>query len=77
MALLNNWLQLWSDRVRARKLLKRFNHELEYDDMEGRQALLRELLGGFDADAPPFLEPPLYLDYGAPLLHGGLGAGCL
>ena len=58
------------DRVNTRKLLKAFNQTLEYDDMEGRQALLKKLLGGFDPDSPPFIEPPFYCDYGERLSIG-------
>jgi maltose O-acetyltransferase len=57
--------ELWEERVATRKQLRKFNEELEYDDMEGRQALLRQLLGSLDADCPPFIEPPFRCDYGA------------
>lgn len=40
--------ELTDDRIRCRKLLRQFNQELEYDDVEGRKAVLRELLGSFD-----------------------------
>lgn len=56
--------QLWQDRVRARRLLKRFNHDLAYDDTTQRELLLAELLGGLDPAAPPFIEPPFFCDYG-------------
>lgn len=56
--------ELWQDRVKARKLLRKFNDELPYDAMRGRKALLGELLGGFDQEEPPFIEPPFYCDYG-------------
>jgi hypothetical protein len=39
------------DRIRCRKLLHQLNSQLEYDDVEGRKKVLRELLGGFDEGA--------------------------
>lgn len=40
--------ELTDDRIRCRKLLRQFNQELEYDDVEGRAAVLRQLLGSLD-----------------------------
>lgn len=40
--------ELTDDRIRCRKLLHQFNQELEYDDVEGRAAVLRQLLGSLD-----------------------------
>lgn len=56
--------QLVAERSAARRLLRRFNHDLDYDDAPGRLELLTSLLGSLDASAPPFFEPPLYVDYG-------------
>lgn len=36
---------------RSRKLLHKLNVTLEYDDMEARRGVLKELLGGFDEGA--------------------------
>jgi maltose O-acetyltransferase len=57
---------LFADRVAARRLLQRFNHQLDYDDAHARGLLLAELLapGTFPTDDPPFLEPPFFCDYG-------------
>lgn len=43
--------ELVDDRIRCRKLLHQLNSKLEYDDVEGRKNVLRELLGGFDEGA--------------------------
>lgn len=56
--------QLVAERSAARRLLRRLNHELDYDDAPGRLATLTLLLGSLNASAPPFFEPPLYVDYG-------------
>ncbi|GAB4823801.1 hypothetical protein N2152v2_010847 [Parachlorella kessleri] len=53
-----------ADRLKVRKLLRKFNQELEYDDTDGRQTLLRELLGRLDPESPPFIEPPFNCEYG-------------
>ena len=47
-----------------RRLLRKFNQEFEYDDTEGRQALLTQLLGRLDPAGPPFIEPPFNCEYG-------------
>lgn len=56
--------ELTDDRIAVRKLLRQLNQTLEYDDVEGRHRVLRELLGSVDSSAPPFIEPPFYCDYG-------------
>jgi maltose O-acetyltransferase len=58
--------ELWEDRVSCRRLLRRFNQELDYDDALARQLLLTEILGSTPTDTndPPFFEPPFYCDYG-------------
>lgn len=56
--------ELTDDRIRARKLMHQFNTALPYDDVEGRAAVLKELLGSFDPEHPPFIEPPFYCDFG-------------
>lgn len=57
--------ELWEDRVSCRRLLRRFNHDLDYDNAQARQLLLSEILGSsIDTDEPPFFEPPFYCDYG-------------
>jgi maltose O-acetyltransferase len=61
---------LWAARVRCRRLLKKYNHELDYDDAQARQLLLSELLQSIDADDPPFIEPPFYCDYGSNIKLG-------
>jgi hypothetical protein len=58
--------QLTAERVAARRLLKAFNGA---DDDDARLAALKELLGGFDAADPPFIEPPFRCDY----VRGGAG----
>ncbi|KAG7671784.1 putative Maltose O-acetyltransferase [Nannochloris sp. 'desiccata'] len=57
--------ELWEDRVSCRRLLRRFNHEIDYDDAHARQLLLSEILGSaISTEDPPFFEPPFYCDYG-------------
>lgn len=57
--------ELWEDRVSCRRLLRRFNHETDYDDNHARQLLLSEILGSaICIEDPPFFEPPFYCDYG-------------
>ena len=58
--------QLWADRVAVRRLLHRFNAQLDYNDAHARGLLLAELLapGTFPTEDPPFLEPPFFCDYG-------------
>ena len=56
--------ELWQDRVRARKLLRKYNQELAYDNVMGKREVLQQLLGSLDLAEPPFLEPPFFCDYG-------------
>ena len=57
--------ELWEDRVTCRRLLRKFNHDLDYDDARARQLLLSEILGSaVNTVDPPFFEPPFYCDYG-------------
>lgn len=65
--------ELYQERVAVRHLLKKFNHALDYEDSEGRQELLEQLLGGLDPDNPPFIEPPFYCDYGELACMGAVG----
>lgn len=44
--------ELVDDRIHCRKLLHQFNTTLAYDDTEGRQALLNELLGSVGEGKP-------------------------
>lgn len=43
--------ELVDDRIACRRLLHKYNITLEYDDAEGRAAVLRQLLGSFDEGA--------------------------
>ena len=54
--------ELRRDRMRARKLLRKYNQELSVDNVKARRALLVELLGGVDDTA--FIEAPFWCDYG-------------
>lgn len=56
--------ELWADRVNCRRLLRRYNHEIEYGDSAAQRLLLAELLGTISQESPPFLEPPFRCDYG-------------
>ncbi|KAI7845610.1 hypothetical protein COHA_000896 [Chlorella ohadii] len=67
--------ELTDDRIAARKLLHKFNVTLEYDDVEGRKEVLRKLLGSFDEEHPPFIEPPFFCDFGYNI-HLGKGFYC-
>lgn len=62
--------ELWAARVRCRRLLRRYNHEIDYDDARARQLLLTELLGAIDPADPPFIEPPFNCDYGVNIVLG-------
>ncbi|GBF94638.1 maltose O-acetyltransferase [Raphidocelis subcapitata] len=53
--------ELFAERTAARRLLRAFNDE---HDEGVRLGVLRQLLGGFDQEEPPFIEPPLRVDYG-------------
>lgn len=59
--------ELTDDRIRARKLMHQFNTALPYDDVEGRAAVLKELLGSFDPGRLPWGACPVYL----PVCRGG------
>ncbi|KDD73440.1 hypothetical protein H632_c2175p0, partial [Helicosporidium sp. ATCC 50920] len=61
---LGNHPFLVKERCIARQLAATFNHKLDYEDAAGRLSCLRQLLGGFDEERPPFIEPPLRVDYG-------------
>jgi len=52
--------ELFRDRIRAKKLCKRFN-ELEVDQFDERKALLKEL---FQTDKKCYIEPNFFCDYG-------------
>jgi len=38
--------ELWADRVVCRRLLRRLNQELDYEDTRARNLVLGELMGG-------------------------------
>ena len=61
--------ELVTARIRARRLFTRFNVS-DPEDVDGRIALLRELLGGVGAES--WIEPPFHCDYGTQIT---LGAG--
>jgi maltose O-acetyltransferase len=64
-------------RLSAKRATRRFA-EADPGDVEGRAAILRELLGSFGPGA--YVEPPLYVDYGAHLHLGArayLNTGCV
>jgi maltose O-acetyltransferase len=72
--------ELFEERQRARKLLRKYNTELDHDDLEGRTALLKELLGSIDKADPPFIEPPFSCDYGSNIKLGSgvyMNFGCI
>jgi len=52
--------ELFRDRVRAKKLCKRFN-EMEPDEFEEREALLKEL---FRTEKECYIDPIFFCDYG-------------
>jgi maltose O-acetyltransferase len=56
--------QLLAERDACRELLHQFNNVLPYADVEGRRKVLTELLGGFDSNSPPHIEPPIHFDFG-------------
>lgn len=56
--------ELVADRLMARKLLRAYNHDVDYEDQAAKLDLLRRLGIKFDEQSPPFFEPPLFLDYG-------------
>ena len=56
--------QLWEDRVTCRRLLRRLNTQIDYDDAKSKTMVLTQLLGSLNTEDPPFIEPPFYCDYG-------------
>ncbi|KFM27332.1 Maltose O-acetyltransferase [Auxenochlorella protothecoides] len=56
--------QLLAERRSTRKLMRRYNHEIDYEDEPTKLSVLKEMGITFDAQHPPFFEPPLFLDYG-------------
>ena len=52
--------ELFRDRIRAKKLCRRFN-ELEPDQFDEREALLKEL---FQTEKKCYIEPDFFCDYG-------------
>ncbi|KAI3433795.1 hypothetical protein D9Q98_003600 [Chlorella vulgaris] len=56
--------ELVDDRIKCRKLLHQLNTALPYDDGAGRAAVLQDLLGSYDKEAPPWIEPPFFCDFG-------------
>ena len=75
--------ELTDDRIACRRLLHKLNVGLEYDDVEGRRAVLRQLLGSYDEGEAGCTEHRRALCApgagwprgGAALLRGG-GAVC-
>lgn len=64
-------------RTRTRRLARRLL-DADPDDLEGRDAILRELLGSVGPGA--YVEPPLFVDYGAYVTLGArayLNTGCV
>ncbi len=59
--------ELVQERLRAEQLFAQFNRSAA-PDIEGRQALLEQLLGSLGADTE--IRPPLYCDYGYQLHVG-------
>ena len=57
--------ELVDDRIACRKLLRRLNIELEYDDVKRRNAVLQQLLNKNSAqDGSIWIEPPFNCDFG-------------
>eukprot|EP00301_Raphidiophrys_heterophryoidea_P027282 c9585_g1_i1.p1 GENE.c9585_g1_i1~~c9585_g1_i1.p1 ORF type:complete len:266 (-),score=62.37 c9585_g1_i1:129-926(-) len=48
----------------AHELCFEYNSVVRPTDMVGRMEIVRELLGSYDRDLPPYLEPPFYCDFG-------------
>lgn len=73
--------ELVLDRQHAKALLREYNEYSQRLDatMAGRTQLLARLLGSMDATDPPFIEAPLFVDYGYNI-HLGAGvyinSGC-
>jgi maltose O-acetyltransferase len=69
--------ELSAARLRARRLVRRFN-DSEPDDEAGRRRLLAELLGS--AGPEPWIEPPFHCDYGVNIHVGArlyMNFGCV
>lgn len=56
--------ELYADRVAVRRLLRKYNYEVAWEDRAGRRGLLKEAGIKYDAEAPPHFEPPVHMDYG-------------
>ena len=59
--------ELTEMRNQARAIIREFNASTE-EDLADRERILRKLLGG--AGENPFIEPPLYVDYGCHIFLG-------
>jgi maltose O-acetyltransferase len=59
--------ELVAGRSKARKLFTQYN-ALSYDDKDGKKAILRELLGGFQNSID--IQSPFYCDYGFNIFAG-------
>ncbi|MBC8139513.1 MAG: sugar O-acetyltransferase [Fibrella sp.] len=69
--------ELVAGRNNARRLTRRYNATAE-DDVSGREALIRELLGVVGES--PYIEPPFRCDYGANIFAGNrlyINFGCV
>ncbi len=69
--------ELVQARARARRLTRRFA-DADVEDLAGRTATLRELLGAVGDGA--YVEPPLFVDYGSYVRLGArayLNTGCV
>jgi len=64
--------ELASLRERARDLMRQFNASPGGTpaNLSERLLILKQLLGGFDAADPPFIEPPFAVDYGSNIYLG-------
>ena len=60
-------IELVTGRSKARKLFTQYN-ALDYDDKEGKRAVLKELLGGFTNNID--IQSPFYCDYGFNIFAG-------
>jgi maltose O-acetyltransferase len=69
--------ELMQERRRARALTRLYNLTTE-EELDQRQAILRELLGSVGSDV--WVEPPVYCDYGSNIRLGSgayLNFGCV
>ncbi|PSC71458.1 Maltose O-acetyltransferase [Micractinium conductrix] len=62
--------ELVDARITARRLLRKFNDELDYADVEGRVEVLKQLVGRANWKKPPWIEPPFNVNYGFNLTVG-------